>query len=248
MGKSTLWTTLAIIIVGVALTMVVKTVNDQQPTAVADLVPKITKREIEKPHARAPLYDYKGLRHDVMTGRGSLADARRLMTDRDPASLSNSIHSFYTMRRHRGVIHLLDGMWNLKKEKYPEIAWNAIAKAPARIALASTINRISVVGTDEQKKYIREHQTHKHEFVRAQVAVALGFNGEAIDLPVLQAMCDGENHYVAQSAITGLSLFGGEKAQNILIEMGEKHSGSPRGDLIYKMLKRAYEWSPDSVN
>ena len=57
-------------------------------------------------------------------------------------------------------------------------------------------------------------------------------------------MSDGDNHYVAQSAITGLSLFGGERARDVLIELAEKHRGTPRGDLMVEMLRKAYRWSP----
>ncbi|MFP6782635.1 MAG: HEAT repeat domain-containing protein [Gammaproteobacteria bacterium] len=246
MARAYLSATLMFCIIATALIVVSKSVTNPEtagnPTPVGKQGNTQEKERASTPEM--PLYDYKQLRHGVMTGRASLADARRLMTDPDPASLSNSIHSFYTMRRHRGVIHLLDGMWNKREEKYPELNWEAVAKPPARIALASTINRISVVGTDMQKTYIRAHKSHPHEFVRAQVVVALGFNGEVIDLPYLREMCDGDNHYVAQSAITGLSLFGGEKAKNILIEMGEKHVGTPRGNLIYEMLQRGYHWSP----
>ncbi|HJP36499.1 MAG TPA: hypothetical protein QF901_10965, partial [Gammaproteobacteria bacterium] len=194
--------------------------------------------------AAVPNYDYDKLRQKITYGRATLADARRAMTDQDPASLSNSIHAFYVMRRHRGVVHLLKGMWELNEAKYPELSWALIAKPPARIALASTLNRIQIVETEPYQQYIRSYKNAEHEFIRAQVAVALGFNGDPVDLSYLKLMSDGDNHYVAQSAITGLSLFGGERARDVLIELAEKHRGTPRGDLMVEMLRKAYRWSP----
>jgi HEAT repeat protein len=184
------------------------------------------------------------LRQKITYGQATLADARRAMTDPDPVSLSNTIHAFYAMRMHRGVIHLLNGMWQIDELKYPELSWPLIAEPPARIALASTINRIRIVNTEAYQSYIRAHKNDDHEFNRAQVAVALGFNGDPDDLPYLRAMSDGDNHSVAQSAITGLSVFGGKRARNVLIELAEKHRGSARGDLMTEMLRRAYRWPP----
>ncbi len=57
-------------------------------------------------------------------------------------------------------------------------------------------------------------------------------------------MSDADNHYVAQSAITGLSVFGGNKARDLLIELAEKHRGTARGDLMTEMLRKAYRWPP----
>jgi hypothetical protein len=243
MAKSHLLVGVVIAIALSALIAVMNAVNEQGISTLADIKHVSVEDNVES-SAPEPLYDYNRLRHAITTGQATLADARRAMTDTTPASLSNSIHAFYSMRRHRGVIHLLNGMWTLDKEKYPELAWDLIAKPPARIALASTINRNKIIGTDAQKDYIREHKNDDHEFIRAQVAVALGFNGDLADLPYLESMADGDNHYVAQSAITGLSLFGGEKARDILIKLSRKHAGTSRGDLMSQMLKQVFHWSP----
>lgn len=195
--------------------------------------------------ARArPSYNYDALRRNIIYGRASLAEVRRALTDSDPAALGNTIHGLYNMRWHRGVMHVLDGMWSLDKEKYPELSWELIAAAPVRIALASTINRIRIVKTGSYQDYIRSHQQDRHEFNRAQVAVALGFNGDPRDLPYLREMADGDNHYVAQSAITALSIFGGNQARDILIQLVEKHGGTPRSDLMKELLRTAYGWPP----
>ncbi|MDA0822194.1 MAG: HEAT repeat domain-containing protein [Proteobacteria bacterium] len=207
------------------------------------------------PHAQAstpiedrvpnkPNYDYTDLRNRIIYARATLAETRRALTDTDPAALSNTLHALYAMRWHRGVVHLLNGMWAMDREKYPELAWDLIADAPARIALASTLNRVHIVDTERFLTYVRAHETDPHEFNRAQVAVALGLNGDRSDLPYLREMADGENHYVAQSAITGLSLFGGAMARETLIELAEKHHGTPRGALMQQLLRQAYNWPP----
>lgn len=192
----------------------------------------------------APAYDYVELRRVIIYGQAKLGEVRRALTENDPAALSNTVHALYAMRWHRGVVHLLNGMWLLDKEKYPELAWELIAKPPVRIAIASTINRVKIVKTEPYQNYMRAHQHSLHEFNRAQVSVGLGFNGDPQDLPYLREMADGENHYVAQSAITALSIFSGEKARDVLDELAQKHSDSPRGDLMRDLLKQAYDWPP----
>ncbi len=180
----------------------------------------------------------------IAYGIATVAEVRKALTESDPYALTNTVHAMFAMRWQRGVVHLLNGMWALDKQKYPELSWDLISTPPVRIALASTINRIRIVNTDEFKSYIRRFKNDDQEFNRAQVSVALGFNGDPLDLTYLQAMCNGDNHYVAQSAITALSVFGGDQARDILIELSEKHQGTPRGDLMVQMLKKAYHWPP----
>ncbi len=191
-----------------------------------------------------PQFDYAYLRSKIAYGQASLAEVRRALRETDPYALSNTVHALFAMRWHRGVIHLLNGMWAMDRGKYPELAWELVSKPPVRIALASTINRIRIVHTEEFLAYIRNYKNDDEEFNRAQVSVALGFNGAHQDLSYLQAMCDGNNHYVAQSAVTALSLFGGNKARDILIELSEKHQDTPRGDFMKQMLRKAYHWPP----
>ncbi len=234
---------LVLIASAIALATVSATVLEQQPRSLPrDAGPA----PLAAPSAAAPApqYDYARLRQKITYGRATLADARRSLTDPDPVSLANTLHALYTMRQHRGVIHLLDGMWAVDEGKFPELAWEHIARPPARIALASTLNRIRIVRTETYINYVRAHKDDEHEFNRAQVAVALGFNGHLDDLPYLEAMSDGDNHYVAQSAITGLSLFGGKRARNILIKLADKYRGTSRGDLMTEMLRHAYRWPP----
>jgi hypothetical protein len=236
---------LALIAGAVALVSILASALEQAPPPRGgDVAPAVAPQAPAPAAAPGPQYDYTRLRQKITYGRAMLADARRALTDPDPVSLSNTIHALYTMRQHRGVIHLLDGMWAIDEAKFPELAWQQIARPPARIALASTLNRIRIVRTETYINYVRAHKDDAHEFNRAQVAVALGFNAHLDDLSYLEAMSDGDNHYVAQSAITGLSLFGGKQARNILIKLADKYRGTSRGDLMTEMLRQAYRWPP----
>ncbi|MFT4563409.1 MAG: hypothetical protein ACI9BW_003163 [Gammaproteobacteria bacterium] len=238
--QSYLGTALALLIAAAAMIAVTATVEDVGP-----LAPQLgAVTSVEDRGRKKPNYNYTDLRNRIIYARATLAETRRALTDTDPAGLSNTLHALYAMRWQRGVVHLLNGMWAMDRAKYPELAWDLIADAPARIALASTLNRIHIVDTDRFLSYVREHQTDGHEFNRAQVAVALGLNGDRSDLPYLREMSDGVNHYVAQSAITGLSLFGGPTARDTLIELAEKHQGTPRGALMTRLLRQAYDWPP----
>ena len=187
---------------------------------------------------------YKVLHQKIAYGKASLAEIRMALTENNSLALANVMQALYAMRWHRGVIHLLNGLWELDKDKYPELAWKEIEIAPTRIALASTLNRIRIVGTEPYLDYIRQHIDSDNNLIGAQVAVALGFNGESKDLEVLEKYSAGDNPYIAQSAITGLGLFGSEQAQNILITLLGQFKESNRGNLIREVLQQGYKWPP----
>lgn len=191
-----------------------------------------------------PAVNYRFLNRKITYGKATLAEVRQALTENDTGEITNTLHALYSMRWHRGVIHLLYDMWDLKKEKYPELAWDIIDKAPARIALASTICRIQITGTEKYLQYIRSHEDDKHEFHRAQVVIALGLNGDPADVGYIKKMADGDDVYVAQSAITALSLMGHKKASDAMIDLWFKYRNTPRGDLIQELLLQAYNLSP----
>jgi len=188
--------------------------------------------------------NYHLLLRNITYGRATLAQVRQAMTDTDVGELTNIVHALYSMRWHRGVINLIYDMWEGQKQKYPELAWNLIDKAPIRIALASTICRIQITGTEKYLAYIRLHEHDKNEFHRAQAAIALGFNGTEDDVAYIKSMADGDNVYVAQSAITALALMGHKAASDALIDLWHKYRNSPRGDLIQQVLRQAYNLVP----
>ena len=57
-------------------------------------------------------------------------------------------------------------------------------------------------------------------------------------------MAEGDDVYVAQSAITGLALMANNQARDVLIELGKKYARDARGQLIREVLKKAYHWPP----
>lgn len=196
----------------------------------------------EKPADIHP--NYRLLQRKIIYGQATLAEVRRALTDRDIGEITNTLHALYSMRWHRGVIHLLYDMWDKKKKMYPELSWDIIDKAPARIALASTINRIQITGTGEYLDYIRSHEHDKREFKRAQVVIALGFNGDPKDVAYIKSMAAGDDTYVAQSAITALALMGHKPASDALIDLWFKYRNTPRGKLIQEVLRQAYHLTP----
>jgi hypothetical protein len=192
----------------------------------------------------APLFDYEKLLQKITYGEATALDVKNALTEQDAAGLSNTIHALYSMRWQRIIIYMLDDMWKLDKNKYPDFAWNLIEKPPARIALASTINRIQIQNTKEYKDYIRAHKYDEHEFHSAQVIIALGLNQDPKDIPYLQEMAEGDNNYVAQSAITSLAIMNDALARDTLVSIWAKYVNDQRGDLILDVLKKAYDWVP----
>lgn len=200
---------------------------------------------------------FESLHSKIASGTASFLEVREALTDRNVAALTNTMHALFSMRIHRHIHHLLYDMWNMEKDKYPELSWDLIAKAPTRIALASTINRIQINDIHnindineihEYKDYIRSHKYDKHEFHRAQVVVALGFSGDPADVPYLQEMASSDNTYVVQSAITGLAFMNNVQARDALVNIWKDFRNDPRADLILNVLEKAYDWVPVKRN
>lgn len=196
------------------------------------------------PAVTPPAADYPLLQQKIRQGSASLDELRLALGDTDVGSLTNAAHALYAMRGHAWARRLADDLWALRKEAHPGLAWELLAKAPVRIALASTLNRIKGGAATEQRAYIRAHKFDEHEFHRAQVVFALGANGDPADIDYLKSMAAGENDYVAQSAISGLALMGGEAARDALAEIWRDARDTPRGDLAKAMIQRVYNVTP----
>ena len=190
----------------------------------------------------ATLPDYDVLREKITFGNANFSEVREALTEPDILNLTNTLHALYSMRWHRAVLHLLQNIWERKREKYPELAWDLLEKIPPRIALASTINWIRIFNTDEYKAYIRSHRYADHEFVRAQVVVSLGLNGDPDDVDYLVKMVNSSNHYVVQTAMTSLALMGHVRAKEAMITLEDEYRDEPRGKLLRELLKKAYQW------
>ena len=192
--------------------------------------------------------NFEILRRKITYGNATLYEVHQALTEKHKQGLANTVHALFGMRIHRGVSHALDALWLLDKEKYPDFSWPLIETNTLRIAIASTLNRINIVDTDEYLDFIRSQKTTTDSFDLAQVCVALGFNGSPTDLSFLKTQAAGDDHYVAQSAITALSVFGGNKARDTLIELAQVFADSARGNLITDMLKTVYDWPPPELN
>lgn len=183
----------------------------------------------------------------IVYGTAQLADVREALTDQDAGSLTNTVHALYSMRWHRGVMHIMQDMWKLDKSRYPELSWNLIEKPPVRLALASTMNRIQTSGTREFVDYLRQHKNETHEFNIAQVAIGLGFQGDPADVEYLKTLASGDNHYVIQSSLTALSLMNNPAAREALIEITVTFKDDPRSQLAIELLEQAYSIQAEIV-
>ena len=219
---------------------------NETPVTEASEQPVTDEQETALPASSSPLSaaEYQELRQKITYGSATIPEVLKALTEQDAGALANTMHALYSMRWNRNIYKLLIDLWQLKKEKYPGLAWNLFAEPPVRIALASTINRIKIFDTEEYKTYIRAHENDEHEFHRAQVVIALGLNGDPVDIPYIKGMAEGNNIYVTQSAITALALMDAPQARDTLIELWENHKGSPLGHLIMEVLGKAYKWYP----
>lgn len=188
---------------------------------------------------------YEQLVQKIYLGRAWVHELRQALSEDEPHHLTNIVHAMFAMREDRGVHNMLRRMWEKDKTQEPELAWERLSVAPVRIALASTINRIQIAGTDEYLAYIRSYKYDDSTFNRAQAVIALGLNGDLDDLDYLQSMADGDDRYVAQTAITSLALMVSNKARDVMIELLRKYKDSERGDLLTELLQISYHWSED---
>ncbi len=188
--------------------------------------------------------DYDKLREKITLGKATFAEVREALTEPNVVNLTNTLHALYSMRWHRAVLHLYQNIWDRKREQYPELAWGLLEKIPPRIALASTINRVRIFNTEEYKAFIRSHRYADHEFIRAQVVVSLGLNGDPNDIEYLVKMVHSTNHYVVQTAMTSLALLGHVRAKEAMIILEKTYRDEPRGKLLRELLKHAYRWEP----
>lgn len=225
-------------------------VAGQSPAEIKQVAEQTVQKPVPLPPADDVVkddYDYDKLRQRIYVGKATTVEIRQALSEEDPYALTNTVHGLFAMRWHRAVHHLLRAMWIDNRDMAPQLAWQQISTAPVRLALASTINRTEITGTDEQLAYLRSYQDDLHEFNRAQVVIALGFNGDPADLSYVKSMADGGNHYVAQTAITALALMGGNRARDAMIDLWQQHQDSERGDLLLELLQKSYRWRPEKT-
>lgn len=207
------------------------------------------------PHAphdndRAP--DPHLLLDRIRRGEASFNEIRQALSNPDIGAVTNVFHAMYSMRWQRLSMRLMLAVWrqdDTLRERYPELAWDALSSVPVRLALASTLLRIQSPSypeahTEPYLKYLLEHRYDKHEFHRAQVVVALGLNGNPDDIDYLLEMAAGDNPYVVQSAVTSLGLMRSPRAMRGLGSLWKQHRGTPRGELIEQVLRRVYRVTP----
>lgn len=176
----------------------------------------------------------------ILSGQASFAEVRTALANADIGALTNTVHSLYSMRWHRGVYNLLHDMWALRPESFPELQWKQFAKAPVRLALASTLLRIEPLRSQEYVAYLREHARDEHEFHRAQVLIGLAFKGDPKDVPYMLEMASADNPFVIQTAITALGIVNLPPAHAALEELQKKFAGDARARLARDVLQRAY--------
>ncbi len=184
--------------------------------------------------------EYRIAREKITYGNATLAEVRMALTEPDVAELTNTVHAMFSMRWHRGVYKLLYKLWEKDREEYPELNWDEISREPVRIALASTLNRLQIAKAGEFKDYFRQFTDHEHEFVRSQSIVAIGFNGDPLDVAYLAQQSRDGNDYIARSAIAALGFMNNPEAKDVLVELGKEFDGTARGSIVDNILRNGY--------
>ncbi|MBL1143149.1 MAG: HEAT repeat domain-containing protein [Proteobacteria bacterium] len=189
---------------------------------------------------------FRDLYQRIYSGKATLEQVKLALTTKDSTKLVNTMHALYAMRWHAGVHNLLYKMWEIDKDEAPKISWDLIEKPPVRIALASTINRIDILKSKDIREYIRSFKYDDDVLNRGQALVALGLNGDPVDVPYLEEMADSNNRYLTQIGVSSLAFMENSTAKESLISLAKKHYDTPRGKLILDVLSRSYNVVPVS--
>ncbi|MHC8441343.1 MAG: HEAT repeat domain-containing protein [Candidatus Eutrophobiaceae bacterium] len=187
--------------------------------------------------------DYAQLQLKIINEAATFADVRQALTDRDAKRLSETMHSLHGLIGiQRPLRKLLNALWeNEGQEQYPEVAWELFAQPPVRLALASALlNSISPREKEQYLHYLLEFKYDTDEFNRGQVSKSLGAYGRPEDIPYLEEMANSESAYVVDAAATALGLMQHQAALAALQRVLEKKHGTPFGDIMEKVLRRAY--------
>jgi len=188
--------------------------------------------------------DIDALRQKIAARQASMADIKQALSTGGPGDIANAMHALYAMRASSMARSLMFDIWRNLQQEHPDLHWETLQLPVIRVALASTMNRIAAGTIPEFLDYIRSQSDSEESLVRAQVAMALGLNGDVQDIDLLVGGAAGDDHYVAQSAITGLAFMYIPQARDRLIELSGKYDNTPRGRLINEMLQSAYGWTP----
>lgn len=179
--------------------------------------------------------------HERIVARSATpAEVKRAVSIGPLGDRANILHALYSMRQSAWVRSLLFDLWRDQRKQHPAIDWQSMQSPVLRVALAATMNRIAAGTIPEFLDYLRAQANHELPLVRAQALMALGMNGDAQDIDSLVDGANGADHYVAQSAITGLAFMYSQPAHKALAQLAIKHKDSERGVFIKRILKGAY--------
>lgn len=184
------------------------------------------------------------LQQRIREGRASIKDIKQALGVGEVGDVANALTALYSMRRNAEVRELLYALWRDERQQYADLPWERLQHPVVRTAIAAVMNRIAAGTVDELLTYLRGQAEHEDKLVRAQVALALGMTGDLQDLPLLQRYADGDNEYVAQSAILGLGYVYHKQAKEALISLHNTHQDNARGHYIAGILRDVYQWRP----
>ena len=190
---------------------------------------------------------FKNLYNRIYTSKASLEHVKQALRSDNPTNLVNVMHALYAMRLDSSVYNLMYDMWELNDIESINVNWKKISEPPVRIALASTINRIDGIKSRALREYIRSFKKANDEKIRGQVLVALGLNGDPIDIPYIEKMANSDNRYLTQIGISSLAFMGTGAAKRVLIKLANQYHDTPRGKLIIDVLKNAYNVVPTTA-
>jgi len=186
-----------------------------------------------------PRRQYDNLRLKLAAGGASMSELRLALTDPDVTALTKTMHALPAMAWHRGALYLIYDLWSLKKEKYPELNWEMIEKPPARIALASTLNRLQrEAGAREYVDYINRFRHDPAPFNQLQVVIAMGYLNDSANADYLVSRLGSHSLLVVKNAISALASMDDHAARNTVVELGKTHSDANMRAFISKVLQQ----------
>ncbi|MCC7412514.1 MAG: hypothetical protein IT495_12915 [Gammaproteobacteria bacterium] len=190
-----------------------------------------------------PLPRYEALRASIRAGAATGAEVREALTERDALGLSNTVLQLYYLREDAGVRALLEALWSGQRDQARAAAWDTLATAPVRVALAHTLARIDPGRRPQLLAFIRASLASRDEFAQAQAALALAFVGDHEDLPALEALARSGGDYAAEAALKALAIRGGDTAHQAMLRLQRHYRADAQRSAVIRQLL-AERWPP----
>ena len=174
------------------------------------------------------------IRQAILSGSVTRDDIYEALKNKKVDYVFTVISFSIRTRDNQEIVTLLKGVWNLRKNQYPDLAWDVLSDPYIKVALAQTLGQIEK-GNDEYGALLREYLSNDDAKTRGAASVALGIIGNDDDINALVKVVRRGPDYASLHAIYGLTSLGTDKAYMTLEELKKQYKSD---DVILSAIKK----------